>query len=89
MWGDLLKISKYSMDDNFFDLGGHSLLLAEMQGRIDKELDCKLSITDLFSNPTIRLLSKFLSGIKDQSDNLIRIRERAHKQHFAVQNLDR
>ena len=44
--------------DNFFDLGGHSLLLAQLQRRLNDIFEKQISMVDLFANPTISDCSK-------------------------------
>jgi amino acid adenylation domain-containing protein len=62
IWEDLLGCKNFGLDDNFFDLGGHSLLLAAMQQRIAKEFDQSLSIAELFQNSTLRQLAQLMQG---------------------------
>jgi hypothetical protein len=54
-----------SVYDNFFDLGGHSLLGMRLISAIRKELDVELSIKDLFNYPTIASLSTHL-GLQNE-----------------------
>jgi thioesterase domain-containing protein/aryl carrier-like protein len=54
IWKDLLGKKQVGLDDNFFDLGGHSLLLTALQQRIAAEFGPSISIADLFQSPTIR-----------------------------------
>lgn len=54
MFAITLGIAEVGVDDNFFDLGGHSLLATRLISRIRRELDCELSIVDLFDRPTVQ-----------------------------------
>jgi hypothetical protein len=45
------------MDDNFFMLGGHSLLGAQLIARIQRAFGCSVSLRSLFANPTIAELA--------------------------------
>src|ERR1700728_784909 len=54
IWADLLGSKHVGLDDNFFDLGGHSLLVAMLQQRIAAELGLRIPMADLFHSPTIR-----------------------------------
>lgn len=60
LWSDLLRHPKPPVDANFFDLGGHSLLLATLKSRLREEFGFDVSIQDLFRHPSIRSLSAFL-----------------------------
>jgi acyl carrier protein/RNAse (barnase) inhibitor barstar len=52
------------IDDNFFQLGGHSLKAIALVSRIHKKLEVKLPITELFKNPTIARISPYIKGVK-------------------------
>jgi acyl carrier protein len=47
-------------DDNFFDLGGHSLLLAQVRDRLEDALHRELDLLDLFTYPTVHSLAAHL-----------------------------
>ncbi|MBV9999988.1 MAG: hypothetical protein JO015_12865, partial [Verrucomicrobia bacterium] len=47
--------------DNFFDLGGQSLLLVRVQARLAKRLNRDIPILELFRRPTIHALAAYLS----------------------------
>lgn len=55
IWTDLLQLETVGPNDNFFDLGGHSMLVAALQRRMQSELKCELSVAELFHSPTVRL----------------------------------
>jgi amino acid adenylation domain-containing protein len=65
IWKDALGIPNAGMDDNFFDLGGHSILLMRVYGHL-KNLEQlagrTFSIVDLFTYPTIRSLARYLAA---------------------------
>lgn len=62
IWQELPQIDKVSIDDNFFDLGGHSLLLVKLQSHLSPLLNKKLPLIEIFQYPTIRMLAKYFSG---------------------------
>src|SRR5258706_11564214 len=69
IWSETLKIEEVGIHDNFFDLGGHSLLMIQVHGRLRETFDRELSIIDLFRYPTINALSEFISqGEQVQAD---------------------
>jgi amino acid adenylation domain-containing protein len=53
IWRGLLGRDQVGIHDSFFDLGGHSLLLLELQRAIELHFDREVSIVDLFRTPTI------------------------------------
>jgi acyl carrier protein len=56
VWQEVLNVDQLSVDDNFFDLGGHSLLLIKVLGRLRQLLPVELNVLDLFRFPTIASL---------------------------------
>ncbi len=67
IWGDILKTGDLSLSDNFFDIGGNSLLAISLTNRISKEFNVVLKALKVFEFPTIRDQAEFLSGEKDDS----------------------
>jgi amino acid adenylation domain-containing protein len=61
IWMDLLGISSVGGDVNFFDAGGHSLMLVRVQSRLRERFQVDLPIADMFRHPTIRTLARCLS----------------------------
>jgi len=61
IWREVLDIEVVGSRDNFFDLGGHSLLLAKVLSRLQEVFPNKVSMTDLFRYPTVEALSAFVS----------------------------
>ncbi|MEA5617546.1 amino acid adenylation domain-containing protein [Cronbergia sp. UHCC 0137] len=61
IWQQILAIENISIHDNFFDLGGHSLLIVRMQGQLHLKLNQNIPLVDLFRYPTINSLAKYLT----------------------------
>lgn len=67
VWRDVLQLENVGIHDNFFDLGGHSLLLLRLHHqlyhvlRVQEEFGCELAVVDLFQYPTISALASHLS----------------------------
>lgn len=64
IWRLVLKIEDLDVDSNFFDLGGHSLLLARLQILLKREFNVQLTAAEVFRNPTIGTLSAWLDQAK-------------------------
>ena len=61
IWQEMLHLEKVGINDNFFDLGGHSLLLIQVHSKLQKTFKREILVTDLFEYPTISSLTKYLS----------------------------
>jgi acyl carrier protein len=62
VWQEVLRRPNVGVEDNFFDLGGHSLLTVRVQAVLRERLDRVVPITDLFRFPTIRSLAARLGS---------------------------
>src|SRR5690606_27536269 len=62
IWREVLGTGAVGADDNFFDIGGDSLLAAQVLGALRSRLSDPVSLTDLFRFPTIRQLAAHLGG---------------------------
>jgi acyl-coenzyme A synthetase/AMP-(fatty) acid ligase len=61
LWEELLGRTKIGTEDNFFDVGGHSLLVVRMHRRLREIVPQPVTLTDLYRFPTIRSLTDFLT----------------------------
>lgn len=66
IWLDLLPVDKVGLDDNFFDLGGNSLLLVRVANKLNNMFHKDISVISLFEHPTVREQVDFICGIKNQ-----------------------
>ena len=85
VWERAFGVTDVGIDENFFDLGGHSLLLIRVHGLLCRELGRDLSVVDVFSNPTIRKLASALEP-RDQTAAAGRI-QRAARQRAASDDI--
>jgi acyl carrier protein len=58
IWRDPLDVPEISVDDNFFELGRHSLLAIRMLARIRSEMDVALPLRAVVDYPSVRQLSE-------------------------------
>ncbi|MGA3025704.1 MAG: amino acid adenylation domain-containing protein [Bryobacteraceae bacterium] len=65
IWEQALDVKSPDPDLAFFDLGGNSLQLLQVHGRLEARLHTTITIADLFSYPSIRALAGFLAGRDD------------------------
>lgn len=61
IWQSALQIERIGVYDNFFALGGHSLLLTHVQTKLAQTFDQAIPIVSLFQNPTIHALAQSLT----------------------------
>jgi acyl carrier protein len=80
IWREVLKTQPIGMHDNFFDLGGHSLLLATVQTKLSQAFDREIASVDLYRYPTINSLARHLGEFDLEQRPLNSIRQRADKQ---------
>ncbi|MCP5046160.1 MAG: AMP-binding protein, partial [bacterium] len=63
LWRDLLEMENpVGIDDNFFQLGGHSLKAAVLTVKIHKQMNTEVPLAQVFKTPTIRELAKFINA---------------------------
>jgi amino acid adenylation domain-containing protein len=62
VWEAVLEIDRVGVDDNFFEVGGHSMLIARMQEALRGALDRDVSAVELFQYPTVGALAAHLES---------------------------
>ena len=62
IWQELFDNPRVSLEANFFDLGGHSLLLVQAHRKLQQALGRNLPIVTLLQHPTVRALARQLAG---------------------------
>ncbi|WP_010248511.1 non-ribosomal peptide synthetase [Acetivibrio cellulolyticus] len=65
IWKNILGVDRVGIKDNFFDIGGNSILLIQMHSKIDKQYPGKVSMTDIFAHTTIEKLSELIRGSEE------------------------
>ena len=61
VWRDVLGVEEVGIHDNFFDLGGNSLLLLKARVRLEEVLGVEIPAVELFRHPTVALLARYLA----------------------------
>jgi amino acid adenylation domain-containing protein len=61
-WKEALGVDRVGLNENFFDLGAHSLIVAEVHIQLQQLLGRDLSLVDLFQFPTVTALANHLNG---------------------------
>lgn len=63
LWRRAMRVERVSVDANFFDLGGDSLMLEEVHTALREELGYDIQIATLFQYPTVEGLAEYLQGL--------------------------
>ena len=75
VWREVLGLESVGIFDNFFDLGGHSLLMVQVHGKLCEKFKFEVSMVELFEHPSINSLVEHLSRQKNvtpmQDENLV------------------
>jgi natural product biosynthesis luciferase-like monooxygenase protein len=80
VWCGVLGVASVSVTENFFDQGGHSLLVVQVQRQLNALFEQNITPTDVFRFPSIRALANYLSSDgTSKSSARVRARERAEK----------
>jgi acyl carrier protein len=61
-WKEALGVDNVSLNENFFDLGAHSLLVAEVHVQLQQRLGREFPVIDLFHFPCVAALASHLNG---------------------------
>jgi acyl carrier protein len=61
IWMEVLNVDRVRARDNFFDLGGHSLVAMRVIARVRRTFEVELSVRDLFDAPTVVELSTLVA----------------------------
>ena len=78
IWCDVLGVERVGRMDNFFDLGGHSLLLAQVRTRLEELVKKELAMVVLFQHPTVASLVEFLDkGEEKRVERVVEKKARA------------
>jgi len=83
LWRQVLHVEHIGLDDNFFDIGGDSLLLVAVHSNLQKLLNIEIPVTDLFEYTTVRTLGKHLREDNSAIPSFSAVQQQAQKQREA------
>ncbi|GIF16350.1 non-ribosomal peptide synthetase [Actinoplanes teichomyceticus] len=89
LWCEVLGRDRVGRDENFFDLGGNSLILVAAQNAVNRAFGCQLSVVDLFAHPTVRDLARHVASRTAPSPAEARPDRAAEPPASAASGLDR
>jgi amino acid adenylation domain-containing protein len=77
VWRDVLKVDRVGLHENFFDLGGHSLLVVKVHAGLRREFGRELTVLDLFQRSTVAGQADLLADTSSNDVGLRRAQARA------------
>jgi len=83
IWQEVLQVERVGLNDNFFDLGGHSLLMVQVYSRLRRDFDTEATMVELFEFPTVSTMAAFIAGDR-QGGTLDATQERAEARRAAL-----
>lgn len=84
LWADALGVESVGLNDNFFEMGAHSLLLVAVHRRMRSALELDIPLVKLFQYPTISSLARYLEGDSGEESVASAAQDRARKQREAL-----
>ena len=63
IWSEILDVDKVGVQDNFFDIGGHSLMATQVISKIREVFQCEIPLRDIFDEPNIENLAKIIDEV--------------------------
>ncbi|WP_188398578.1 non-ribosomal peptide synthetase [Sporomusa sp. GT1] len=69
IWQQVIGVEKIGLDDNYFELGGDSLLATRISGVVRSQLKLELALGDIFANPTVGQLAKHVQHLVDKQED--------------------
>jgi acyl carrier protein len=70
LWQELLAVDAIGRDDDFFALGGHSLLLMVLASRLRRAFDVDLDIATAFDRSTLGGLAAYVDGCREVQEGV-------------------
>ncbi|WP_404483121.1 non-ribosomal peptide synthase/polyketide synthase [Pseudomonas sp. HT11] len=74
IWAEVLRLPQVGLDDNFFEVGGHSLLAIQITSRVQSELGLEVPLVEVFQTETLRAYvqaaATFRAGSAEDFDDL-------------------
>ncbi|EEF63072.1 non-ribosomal peptide synthetase [Pedosphaera parvula] len=84
IWQELLHIEQIGTGDDFFDLGGNSLMLVEAHARVCEQLNLQIPLSKFFQVSNIAALAKYIVELSRSSNSLSKMKQRALRQRQAL-----
>lgn len=73
IWKDVLGVETIGIDDDFFQLGGHSLKATRVVSKVQEIYNVRIDLKNLFQSPTVRHLSDYVAAVRWMDDSQVEI----------------
>lgn len=87
VWKNILHTDKVGIDDDFFDLGAHSLSCITLSTKVKEEFNIDLPVTIIFERPTVRQLSQYIENSK--KINWLKIEKLGDREFYPVSSVQK
>ena len=84
VWSEVLDVAGVGAHDNFFEIGGTSLLVVQVNARLREVFNREIPIVEMFRNPTVSTLARFLEGGAEDKPSFDQAQSRAAQQANAM-----
>jgi len=84
VWQDALSLERIGVNDNFFDAGGHSLLMVQVHNKLSEMFEKHISIVEMFAKPTISALAEHFSDSNGHKPTFEKVMDRAARRRQAA-----
>jgi len=84
VWSEVLDVAGIGAHDNFFEIGGTSLLVVQVNARLREVFNREIPIVEMFRNPTVSTLARFLEGGAEDKPSFDQAQNRAAQQANAM-----
>ena len=75
IWEEVLEVDRIGIDDNFFNLGGHSLKTIQIRSRLKQQIGVEVALKDFFEHQTVRELAPLLeaaqAGVEEKTERIV------------------
>jgi hypothetical protein len=80
LWCEMLHLNSVGLHDNFFDIGGHSLLLVKLHVALKREFTTDVALVELFQHTTVHAQAARMARQRSAEGALARANQRAKRQ---------
>jgi len=86
VWSEVLKVERVGVHDSFFEVGGTSLLMVQVNSKLRAAFGRQIPMVEMFRYPTVSTLANYLNGDQAEAASMQRVQERAGKQAQALRH---